>query len=198
MDKVELALAILVWGFIHSLLASRRVKDQVQKSVGEWIRTYYRMIYNIFATFTFGLIVLGSTFVKDKTLYFIPTPWLYLTAFIQLVSLLLLLVGLKQTGAAAFLGLSQLIGKEEPLTLKTDGLYAYVRHPLYTTGLILLWLIPVMTTNRLIISLSLTIYILIGAYFEEKKLLVEFGDEYRNYIQKVPMLLPLKGRNKIA
>jgi protein-S-isoprenylcysteine O-methyltransferase Ste14 len=35
-----------------------------------------------------------------------------------------------------------------------------------------------------------TVYILVGAYFEERKLLREFGAAYAEYKSKTPMLIP--------
>jgi protein-S-isoprenylcysteine O-methyltransferase Ste14 len=72
----------------------------------------------------------------------------------------------------------------------TGGLYHYVRHPLYTFSLLILWLSPTMTLNSFIVYLALTIYILIGIVFEERKLLREFGEEYANYRSITPMLIP--------
>jgi len=37
-----------------------------------------------------------------------------------------------------------------------------------------------------------TLYLYIGARWEEHKLLSEFGTEYENYRQEVSMLLPVK------
>jgi protein-S-isoprenylcysteine O-methyltransferase Ste14 len=36
----------------------------------------------------------------------------------------------------------------------------------------------------------MTLYILIGVRFEERELVTSFGDVYREYQQRVPMLLP--------
>ena len=55
--------------------------------------------------------------------------------------------------------------------LVTSGLYRFVRHPLYTTGLLFLWLTTTMTVSQLNVYVGATIYIFIGAYFEERKLL---------------------------
>jgi methanethiol S-methyltransferase len=38
--------------------------------------------------------------------------------------------------------------------------------------------------------MGLTLYILVGAVLEERKLLHEFGDVYARYQQETPMLLP--------
>jgi protein-S-isoprenylcysteine O-methyltransferase Ste14 len=51
-------------------------------------------------------------------------------------------------------------------------------------------LTPSMTTNRLTLYICLTIYILLGIYFEERKLLHEFGPKYEEYRAKTPMLIP--------
>jgi protein-S-isoprenylcysteine O-methyltransferase Ste14 len=47
-----------------------------------------------------------------------------------------------------------------------------------------------MTLNLFVVFSSLTIYILIGIYFEERKLLREFGQQYADYKSTTPMLLP--------
>jgi protein-S-isoprenylcysteine O-methyltransferase Ste14 len=44
--------------------------------------------------------------------------------------------------------------------------------------------------NSLTVYIGATIYILIGTYFEERKLLREFGEEYAKYRQNTPMLIP--------
>jgi len=38
--------------------------------------------------------------------------------------------------------------------------------------------------------LAFTLYILVGVYFEERKLLREFGQEYAEYRSITPMLIP--------
>jgi protein-S-isoprenylcysteine O-methyltransferase Ste14 len=74
--------------------------------------------------------------------------------------------------------------------LVASGLYRWVRHPLYTAGMGFLWFNTFMTVNLLAFNLGLTLYLIIGAYYEEGKLLVEFGEAYARYRQKTPMFLP--------
>jgi methanethiol S-methyltransferase len=79
------------------------------------------------------------------------------------------------------------------------GLYRYVRHPLYTCSILILWLVPVMTVNLLAFNLGATLYMTIGAFFEERKLVREFGGEYEAYRRHTPMLVPgLKPRRPSA
>jgi protein-S-isoprenylcysteine O-methyltransferase Ste14 len=47
-----------------------------------------------------------------------------------------------------------------------------------------------MSMNSFIVYGALTIYILIGIIFEERKLLREFGQAYVDYKSMTPMLLP--------
>jgi protein-S-isoprenylcysteine O-methyltransferase Ste14 len=97
-----------------------------------------------------------------------------------------------QTGPFDLLGLEQLtaVGESKPAALVTDGLYAVVRHPLYTGSLVFIWFIPSMTVNRLALFAALTLYTLIGAWFEERKLLKDFGAAYAEYKARVPMFIP--------
>ena len=102
---------------------------------------------------------------------------------------------LAPNGDYLFLGMRQAFLPEDttPPRLVTDGLYRYVRHPLYTAGLVFIWLLPIMTWNLLALNIGLTAYILIGATFEERKLLSQFGETYADYRRKTPMLIPGTG-----
>jgi protein-S-isoprenylcysteine O-methyltransferase Ste14 len=73
---------------------------------------------------------------------------------------------------------------------KTPLLYRYVRHPLYAGLLLSFWSGPVMTAGRLVFALGLSAYILIGIAFEERDLLQQFGERYRQYREQVGMLIP--------
>jgi protein-S-isoprenylcysteine O-methyltransferase Ste14 len=70
------------------------------------------------------------------------------------------------------------------------GPYRWVRHPLYLFTILLIWSCPNLTMDRLLFNLLWTIWIVIGSYFEEKDLIAEFGDAYREYQKTVPMLIP--------
>ena len=70
------------------------------------------------------------------------------------------------------------------------GFYKYVRHPLMLGFLIAFWSVPTMTVSHLIFSLGMTIYILVGVYFEEKTMIREFGDDYKDYKSRVPKFFP--------
>jgi protein-S-isoprenylcysteine O-methyltransferase Ste14 len=70
------------------------------------------------------------------------------------------------------------------------GPYRWVRHPLYLCVLVLIWARPDLTADRLLFDVLFTIWICVGAALEEADLVADFGDAYRDYRRKVPMLIP--------
>lgn len=184
-------LAVLLYGLAHSWLASLDFKERIQRRFGHSAKRWFRLVYNFIAVLTLLPVLLLPVILIDQPIYTIRFPWLALTVSLQLLSVVFLLIGLRQTGIGSFLGISQaLSGQEAPPRLVEDGLYRWVRHPLYTAGLIFIWLMPVMTWNLLAINLGATLYILAGAVIEEKKLLREFGEAYADYKRRTPMLIP--------
>jgi protein-S-isoprenylcysteine O-methyltransferase Ste14 len=73
--------------------------------------------------------------------------------------------------------------------IKKNGLLGIVRHPMYFALIIYLWS-QIFSEVDLAVNALLTIYIIIGTFLEEKKLILEFGDSYIKYQQEVPMLIP--------
>jgi methanethiol S-methyltransferase len=185
-------LAVLAYGLFHSLLATIKIKAITYHWLGANSDRWYRLAYNFIAVITLLPILLLPVLLIDKEIYTIPYPWLIISTIIQVLAVFMLVIGLRQTGITSFLGLRQVFLPEDttPPRLVVDGLYRYMRHPLYTAGLIFIWLIPIMTWNLLALIIGLTVYIFIGAYFEERKLLAEFGENYAEYRRHTPMLVP--------
>ena len=181
---------IALWGIVHSLLASLGFKDFLRRSLGSGFMKFYRLFYNIFAVLSFAPILYLMISLPDRTLYAMPSPWSYLMWAGQAISALLLFVAVLQTDVLSFVGLRQLVAEAEKSDLITGGLYRFVRHPLYTFSLLILWLSPAMTVNTFVAYVALTIYLIIGAMFEERKLLREFGQQYAEYKAITPMLIP--------
>lgn len=77
-----------------------------------------------------------------------------------------------------------------PPTFQTPGLYQYTRHPLMLGFLIAFWATPHMTVGHLLFATVMTIYLYVGIHFEERALVRAFGDRYREYRRKTPMLIP--------
>jgi protein-S-isoprenylcysteine O-methyltransferase Ste14 len=185
-----LIFAIALWGVIHSWLASIGFKDFLRQALGNRFMKFYRLLYNIFAVVSILPILYLMVSLPDRTLYQIPAPWGYLMLAGQALSVLFLFIAVLQTDVLSFAGLRQLFQVEETGSLVTNGLYRSVRHPLYTFSLLILWLSPSMSIHSFVIYTALTIYILIGIFFEERKLVREFGKAYLEYKSRTPMLFP--------
>ena len=84
-----------------------------------------------------------------------------------------------------------LVGKEqEKIEFKIVGFYKYLRHPIYFGFIIAFWSTPVMTLTHLLFICGIFIYILVGIFLEEKDLIALYGNQYREYKEKVSMLIP--------
>jgi protein-S-isoprenylcysteine O-methyltransferase Ste14 len=77
--------------------------------------------------------------------------------------------------------------------LVTDGAYAHVRHPVYLGGLVIWCGLSLCFLS--VIAAAITVLYVIPVYVlymrsEEAMMLESFGEAYRRYRQRVPMLLP--------
>lgn len=187
-----LVVYLLAYMLLHSLLASLPCKNWFARIGGEQSMRWYRLAYNAIAVLTLLPLLPLLAVLPDQQLYAVPSPWNWLLYGGQALAALGMLAAVRQTDGAHFLGLRQLGNPqpdaESPLTQK--GLYAHVRHPIYTFGLLFLWLTPTMTANLLTVYVFWSLYMYIGTFHEEQRLIREFGDAYRKYRQRVPRLIP--------
>jgi len=81
--------------------------------------------------------------------------------------------------------------------IKKSGLLGIIRHPMYLALIIYLWCQTFRVVD-IVTNTVLTIYVIIGTILEEKKLVLEFGEEYLKYQQEVPMLIPFTKKRNIT
>ena len=88
--------------------------------------------------------------------------------------------------------------KREKIIVISHGVFSLVRHPIYF-GSITLYLSIVLITMSLLglfAWIIIVIFYIISARYEEKRLLNIIGEDYRYYMNKVPMLFPILFRRK--
>jgi methanethiol S-methyltransferase len=69
------------------------------------------------------------------------------------------------------------------------GPYLRVRHPLYFFVIVMIWSCPDLTVDRLLFNVLWTMWIYLGTFLEERDLLADFGEAYREYQSRVPRLI---------
>lgn len=186
--------ALLWMGYfaVHSLLASEPVKAWTARRAPALV-PIYRLLYNMLALS--GLLALVWLFFRQ------PVDWLltpgkisrFSGALLLAVGMVILWLAFRHYSFREFAGLD--VGKEENGTgekLNTSGLNAWVRHPLYLGTLFMVaggWLLyPTAAATG--IGISVLAYLPFGIYWEEQKLVRQYGETYRNYQKQVKRLIP--------
>ncbi len=191
-EQVLLLFYWLIWCGLHSALAINSLKRVLEKYAGKFYR-YYRLCYSIFAFVTLGWL-LYYQFILPSTLFWENKILRYLSSLPLAISGgLIMVICIKKyfyelSGVQAF----DKSNKVQAITLQQSGLHSIVRHPLYLGTLMLVWgiFLYLPSTNNLIACSIISIYVLIGIELEERKLLIEYGDQYRIYQQHVAKLVP--------
>lgn len=177
-----------LFALVHSILAIPSLKNRYVEG-NRHLRRCYRCYYNMISLALFGWTM--AAYSNSDVLYVVPGVWSLVLYGLQMVFLMVLFACVRQTGVAEFLGVADMASAgRKPPTLVTNGWYRVVRHPLYLFSLLFLLCNPVITTRWLLLTLLSGAYFLIGAVLEEKRLLREFGGEYRGYQRAVPFILP--------
>jgi protein-S-isoprenylcysteine O-methyltransferase Ste14 len=145
-----------------------------------------------------GLVLLVLLLLWQRTepvVISIQGPWRLCLHAALLASLVGFLWGVRSLGAFDALGLQPVLERlgnrqSQTMPLAVCGAYRWVRHPLYTSSLLLIWSQPDLTYDRILFNVTWTLWIIVGTVLEERDLLANFGEAYVAYKRKVPMLIP--------
>jgi len=175
-----LALSILSFGVMHSFTASNFFKSKTK-----WFK---RKHYNFLSLLLILPIIYAWTkgYESSPFLYIARFPLSTALYFLMLTGIAIFILGAREMDLLDFFGIKE--AKEKKLV--TTGMHSIVRHPLYLGLIILIWSFPKLKLIDIIGNAGITLYLIAGAFIEEKKLLEEFGEEYEKYTEEVPMLLP--------
>ena len=184
-------LAFSAYSVLHSILASRGAKEWARQRFGAGITSRtYRLFYNVVGVVTLLPVLALVLWLPDQSFYTTPPVLQPLLLAGQVLGLLLLAAALAQTDALDFAGLRQLADQASEPQLVTGGAYRWMRHPLYTGSMLVLWLLPSLSMNWFAFILGISLYFIIGATFEECRLEAFFGQAYHAYKAHTPMFIP--------
>jgi methanethiol S-methyltransferase len=114
---------------------------------------------------------------------------------LSLVGWLIVLLGTFMINHFELFGLRQVYlnlhnREQTELGFRTPFFYKVLRHPIMLGFIIAFWTAPSMTVGHLLFASATTAYILIAIQLEERDLIQNFGDQYREYRKQTPMLIP--------
>jgi hypothetical protein len=135
-------LTVVLYGMAHSVLASLRAKAQARRWFGPAADRWFRLLYNFIAVVTLLPVLILPVILIDKEIYSIPMPWTLISFAGQALAVIILIVGLKQTGISAFAGYDSYSLRDCRPTINWSPAHLSLATPLYTAGLLFIWLIP--------------------------------------------------------
>ncbi len=191
--KYTLLLALYLVGFagLHSLLAGTWAKRRAERALGRRAKRWYRLFFTLFAAATISPLMYLLYLFPGEFLYLVPTPWRWIMIAGQVAAVLIFAKTFLAMRPLQFLGIVPEDGEGEgDGELIVQGVYCRVRNPLFLLALIFLWLSPIMTENLLTLYLLATVYFYLGSIHEERMLAEKFGDAYRDYQRQVPRIVP--------
>jgi methanethiol S-methyltransferase len=192
-----LAILWIAYCAIHSALISITATNFLKKALRDRFR-FFRLFYNLFSFLALLFLILFSYPLAGKEEPLFAWEGLHFVQYGMIaLSAILLVAAARHYNLLQFLGIRQILqeksgaGMSENGELDTGGVLGLIRHPWYSGAFLLLWAGDI-TPASLIINLILSAYLVVGTFLEERKLVLEFGDRYRDYQRRVSMFIPLK------
>lgn len=193
-STIILIFSLVAFAAIHSFLASLPFKRFLMRVLGPRADDLFMPAFSLIAVITILPVVYLLIMNPGPILYIVPSPLRWLMVGGQLIAALVAPRALLDA-PHRFRLRKQLARPNNPEAGHLDirGIYHWVRDPFLLSGLVIIWLTPFMTTNLLVIYILTTIYLYLGSLHWETRLVAQFGDEYREYQQRVHRIIPQRG-----
>ena len=196
MEYIIVSALWISWCVLHSALISVAFRNGLMR---RWPRCgrFHRLLFNITALATLIPVILYDQSVMGPVLLRWEGCMVIVKVLLMAASMLLFYAGARHYDLLQFLGIRQIRmgnlhgGMTRSGTLDRSGILGATRHPWYLASIMIIWArdldLPGILTNVI-----LTAYFIAGTALEERKLLIEYGDEYRQYREQVSTLIPFK------
>jgi protein-S-isoprenylcysteine O-methyltransferase Ste14 len=186
MDYGLLAFFWLIYFIVHSMMASNRVKSFFERILESGFR-FYRIVYSMIASIGFIALLVFNASIPPVILFESKGLIRYLSLMLATVGVIVISRAFREYRLIAFLGL-----KQESNEFMRTGILQHVRHPIYSgTILVVIGFFLFNPTLATLLSVgSILVYLPVGIYLEEKKLIRQFGAKYLSYKKDVPSVFP--------
>lgn len=180
---MEYAYLVAGWAIyltLHSVLASDSIKRKFPSNG-------FRKFYILMSLAGLIAIMYYGASIESPKFFVVKGPLKYISFILTAFGVMTIQSAFSQYNFMAFIG-----AIDEKKELKTEGILQHVRHPVIA-GVILIFLaffffLPNLPT--LVSCLCVFVYVPIGIWLEEKKLIATYGDQYIEYKKKVPAIVP--------
>jgi methanethiol S-methyltransferase len=186
MDYGLLAIFWLIYFIVHSVMASNRVKSFFERILESGFR-FYRIVYSMIASIGLMALLVFTASIPPVFLFESKGLIRYLSLMLATVGVIVISRAFREYRLIAFLGL-----KQESTEFMRTGILQHVRHPIYSGTILIVigFFLFIPTLATLLSAGSILIYLPVGIYFEEKKLIRQFGNQYLSYKRDVPSVFP--------
>ena len=209
--------AFFVFGVFHSVCAQEPFKNALARWTSPlFVQHFWRILYCGLSYVALYHVILPLHWARshENNLWLIVYPyWLWQSIIVlHLLSTVFIYMAFLQSDYLEFLGLKQawrgmltLLGRPSTQLsielfgterLEVKGVYGWVRHPMLIGGLLLLLTSRPSASYFVYIGMYV-FYMMVGAYFEEKRLVNIFGEEYLRYRRVVGAFLPQLWRRTV-
>jgi methanethiol S-methyltransferase len=189
-SRVEPALVNLglfsIFALHHSAFARAGLKRWVSAAVSPALE---RAVYTLLSSVLFALVLWLWRDVPGRV-YTLDTPWRWFAYVSVTAGLVITAQGARALDVLDLAGIRQVLNSRARVSrlstpLRTDGLFGFVRHPIYFGWILIVFGAPSMTMTRLTFAVISTAYLMVAVPFEERGLVETFGPEYASYRKRV-------------
>ncbi len=198
MNMVLLCILWIGWCGMHSILIDSSVVAFLTRVVPRLAR-YHRLLYNGLSLLTLIPLVVLTRNGTGKVILVWEGYSILIRGLFFVTAILLFHGGAKRYDFKHFIGLKQLHSGETHVLMSDNeefsetGVFGLCRHPWYLGSLLLIWsILPEYPLPHFLVASILSVYLVVGSFLEERKIVAQCGDRYRHYQQRVSMLLPWK------
>lgn len=193
---IFLVLLWAAWCFLHSFLISKGLTAWLTRILGRRYG-YSRLAYSLFSLVSLAPVIAYQQQLAETVIFAWPWPSCLLKYAMYGVALLLFYGGLRVYDVQYMLGLRQVLElqrgiKPTGVPFSREGILGRVRHPWYSGAILFILAYGNVTDVSLVVKTVVSVYVVIGAVLEERKLTGEYGEQYRTYRKEVPMFIPWK------